>query len=144
MAPNTASLPNDAGEYAFTMAPAARCDLFVTTGELSAYRLGFQPNGEPQQRFDWVLTEAGAAAASVNSAPTSGVLNLPGDGSYATLPSNIFAGLTEATVEGWTQWRGEQAQGESFYKPAFGFGNADEWDVCRPACRSVRRRRLRI
>ncbi len=52
-----------AGEYAFTMAPADRCDLFVTTGELSAYRLGFQPSGEPRQRLDWVLTETGAPAA---------------------------------------------------------------------------------
>jgi signal transduction histidine kinase/CheY-like chemotaxis protein len=62
--PDRRATPNPAGEYAFTMAPAARCDLFVTTGELSAYRLGIQLSGEPQQRLDWVLTEVGAAAAN--------------------------------------------------------------------------------
>ncbi len=46
-----------AGEYAFTMAPAARCDLFVSNGELSAYRLGFQPTAEPQRRLDWTLAD---------------------------------------------------------------------------------------
>ena len=49
--------PNAAGEYAFTMAAAVRCDLFVTTGELSAYRLGFQLTAEPQQRLDWTLAD---------------------------------------------------------------------------------------
>ncbi|HVV71139.1 MAG TPA: LamG-like jellyroll fold domain-containing protein, partial [Verrucomicrobiae bacterium] len=49
--------PNWSGEYAFTMAAAAQCDLFVTTGELSAYRLGFRPASESQRRLDWVLTD---------------------------------------------------------------------------------------
>ncbi len=48
---------NDAGEYAFTLALAAPCDLFVTTGTLSAYRLDFQPTGERQQRLDWTLAD---------------------------------------------------------------------------------------
>ncbi len=122
--PDRRVTPNAAGEYAFTMAAAARCDLFVTTGELSAYRLGFQPSGEPRQRLDWVLTEAGAAAAPGNSAPMNGVLDLRVEDSYATLPPNIFAGLTEATVEGWTQWRREPSQGESLYQPFIEFGNA--------------------
>jgi hypothetical protein len=52
---------NTAGEYAVTMPPGARCDLFVTTGELSAHRLGFALSGEPLQLLDWVLTDVGAA-----------------------------------------------------------------------------------
>ena len=32
------------------------------------------------------------------------VLELDGEGSYVELPSNIFNGLTEATVEGWVKW----------------------------------------
>jgi len=49
---------DDAGEYEFTMNPAERCDLFVTTGELSAYRLGFQPTAEPVPQLDWMLVDA--------------------------------------------------------------------------------------
>ncbi len=48
---------NAVGEYAVTMSPAARCDLFVTTGKVSAYRLGFRPGGEGAQRLDWTLAE---------------------------------------------------------------------------------------
>ncbi len=48
---------NDAGDYAFTIFPGERCDLFVTNGKLSAYRLGFQPIAEPQQRLDWTLAD---------------------------------------------------------------------------------------
>ena len=40
--PDRRVTPNAAGEYAFTIASATPVDLFVTTGELSAYRLGFQ------------------------------------------------------------------------------------------------------
>ena len=48
---------NALGEYAFTIFPAERCDLFVTTGKLSSYRLRFQPGGEGWQKLDWTLTE---------------------------------------------------------------------------------------
>jgi len=48
---------NGAGEYAFTMDSSERCDLFVTTGKLSAYRLGFQPGAEGAQKLDWTLAE---------------------------------------------------------------------------------------
>src|SRR5258707_10118998 len=33
------------------------------------------------------------------------VLSLDGNNSYVELPSNIFDGLTEATVEGWVKWQ---------------------------------------
>ncbi len=52
---------NGGGEYAVTMNPSERCDLFATTGELSAYRLGFQPAAEPMQRLDWTLEDPGKA-----------------------------------------------------------------------------------
>jgi hypothetical protein len=52
--------PNDAGEYAFTISPGERCDLFVTTGKLSGYRLGFTPSGEALQKLDWTLAESSA------------------------------------------------------------------------------------
>src|SRR5207247_7623552 len=55
---------NDAGEYAITLASAGRCDLFVTTGKLSAYRLGFQSSREAQQRLDWTLAETQGAAGA--------------------------------------------------------------------------------
>src|SRR5207244_9362167 len=58
---------NAAGEYAFTIFPSERCDLFVTTGKLSAYRLGFQPTGELQQRLDWTLAETQGATATAGS-----------------------------------------------------------------------------
>ena len=49
------------GRYAFTITSTARCDLFVTTGKLSAYRLGFRPGGEGAQKLDWTLADTGSA-----------------------------------------------------------------------------------
>src|SRR5207253_10969396 len=122
---------NAAGEYAFTIFPTERCDLFVTTGKLSAYRFGFQPTGELQQRLDWTLAETQGATAGagssrreealtaksetrnpkseidqslLTSAATNGVLQLDGKASYVELPSEIFTGLPEATVECWVKW----------------------------------------
>ena len=48
---------NADGDYAFTIQPSEKCDLFATDGQLAAYRLGFQPGGEREQRLDWVLTD---------------------------------------------------------------------------------------
>ena len=115
---------NAAGEYAFTMASATCCDLFVNTGELSAYRLGWQASGESSQRLDWVLTGAGASAPAVgsrrgNETPssipqsnqslvaspvTNRVLSLDGTNSYVELPDDAFTNLTTATIEGWVNW----------------------------------------
>src|SRR5262249_24235336 len=60
---------DEAGEYALTIAPGERCDLFATTGKLSAYRLGFQVSNESQQRLDWTLaeTQIGSGAGPVGS-----------------------------------------------------------------------------
>ena len=52
---------NATGEYAFTISSTTRCDLFVTTGKLSAYRLGFRPGGEGAQKLDWTLAETQGA-----------------------------------------------------------------------------------
>ncbi len=105
---------NSAGEYAFTISSTARCDLFVTTGQLSAYRLGFQPRGEGAQKLDWTLAETQASKSQLRnpkpevslltSAATNRVLQLDGK-SRAELPPNIFNELTEATVEGWIKWQ---------------------------------------
>ncbi|MGH7972230.1 MAG: LamG-like jellyroll fold domain-containing protein, partial [Limisphaerales bacterium] len=118
----TSRAPTDAeGNYAFTMQHSERADLFATDGERSAYRLGFQPNGERQQRLDWVLTETGVAASTSQSAaiPSSNpqssqsltppvalnrVLQLDGSGSYFELAPNIYNHLKEATVEAWVRW----------------------------------------
>ena len=48
---------SEGGEYVCVLGPLEPCDIFVTTGELSAYRLGFQPTAEPQQRLDWTLAD---------------------------------------------------------------------------------------
>ena len=45
------------GEYAITLTSSAPCDLFVTSGTLSAYRMAFQPTGEARQRLDWTLAD---------------------------------------------------------------------------------------
>ncbi|MBF8285967.1 MAG: hypothetical protein HW378_4882, partial [Anaerolineales bacterium] len=60
---------NAAGEYAFTLNPAERCDVFVSTGELSAYRLSFQLTAEPQQRLDWTLADPEKTPVVLGSAP---------------------------------------------------------------------------
>src|SRR5439155_5323671 len=62
---------NTAGEYAFTVSSPARCGLFVTTGKLSAYRIGFQPSSQAQQRLDWTLAETQGATAVVRDVPTA-------------------------------------------------------------------------
>ena len=113
---------NEAGDYAFTIAPSERCDLFATTGKLSAYRLGFQPTAESQQRLDWTLAETQSAAAAGRDVPiapqrrvedkpphvlpaaTNRVLQLDGNGSFVELPAGCFSNLTEITVEGWVNW----------------------------------------
>jgi signal transduction histidine kinase/ligand-binding sensor domain-containing protein/CheY-like chemotaxis protein len=48
-----------------------------------------------------------ALAEVVPASPvgSSGVLQLDGIGGYVELPPNIFDGLTEATVEGWMNWK---------------------------------------
>jgi signal transduction histidine kinase/ligand-binding sensor domain-containing protein/DNA-binding response OmpR family regulator len=140
--PNRRITANNAGEYAFTIPPAERCDLFVTNGKLSAYRLGFQPNDQAKQRLDWALadTQSGptvgrdvpiapppAASPSSNitvlAAETNRVLQLDGQGSYVELPPGIFQGLPSATVECWLRWdsfRNERAH-------VFEFGGAPLW-----------------
>src|SRR5262249_27465382 len=60
---------NELGEYAFTISSGERCDLFVTTGKLSAYRLGFQLSGESQQRLDWALAETQGGPAVGRDVP---------------------------------------------------------------------------
>jgi signal transduction histidine kinase/DNA-binding response OmpR family regulator len=52
----TRSFTADAeGTYAATLDPDDPVDLFVTTGELSAHRLGFRPAATNPQRLDWTL-----------------------------------------------------------------------------------------
>jgi hypothetical protein len=50
-----------AGGYAVMMDPSTRYDLFLTTGKLSSYRLGFQPR-DHSQKLDWTLSELGSTA----------------------------------------------------------------------------------
>jgi signal transduction histidine kinase/DNA-binding response OmpR family regulator/protocatechuate 3,4-dioxygenase beta subunit len=130
--------PADAdGNYAFTILPSERDDLFATDGEHSAYRLGFQPNGEREQRLDWVLTVTGADAGSsqpaaapasnsqasqslVTSVDANRVLSLDGKGSFVELPPGCFSNLTAITVEGWVKWASFQTNSHFF---EFGWSN---------------------
>jgi signal transduction histidine kinase/CheY-like chemotaxis protein/ligand-binding sensor domain-containing protein len=67
--------PTDAdGAYAFTILPSERDDLFATDGQRSAFRLGFQPGGEREQRLDWVLSETGSAAPASNPPSSTSLL----------------------------------------------------------------------
>ena len=113
-----------AGEYALTIDGTERCDLFITTGKLSASRLGFQPIPATSQQLDWTLAELQGAPATPGERRDAGtaprraedswpsqlteainhVLQLDGDGSYVELPPNMFNGLEEATVEAWVNW----------------------------------------
>ncbi len=143
--------PTDAeGNYAFTIQASERADLFATDGKRSAYRLDFQPNGEREQRLDWVLTETGVAAPAASrsrreeapsenpqseignqksnqsllkSAPANRVLQLDGNG-YLSLPTNLLKPFTEATVEGWVRW--DQLQGPADFFD-FSRGQSDMW-----------------
>ena len=83
---------NEAGEYAFTTNPSERCDVFVSNGELSAYRLGFQPTAEPQQRLDWTLTDPEKTAVVLGLGSTGASPVPPGappGGTNATAAASI-------------------------------------------------------
>jgi PAS domain S-box-containing protein len=68
------SATTDASGHYQMMVPA-RCDLFVTTGKLSAYRFGFEPLRETWQQLDWTLAEAQTNKSEVrNSKPQMGQL----------------------------------------------------------------------
>ena len=75
----------------------------VFAGALTA---GFAVNAQP-------------ADAGLQPGTTNHVLSLDGDNSYVELPSNIFAHLTEATVEGRVKW-----QALRFWSRFFDFGEA--------------------
>ncbi len=62
---------NDFGEYDFTISLGERCDLFVTTGKLSAYRLGFRPGGEGAQKLDWTLAETQGGKSEIRNRSAS-------------------------------------------------------------------------
>jgi signal transduction histidine kinase/ligand-binding sensor domain-containing protein/CheY-like chemotaxis protein len=64
------------GEYAVTLDSPEHCDLFVTTGTLSAYHLGFQPSGEGPQKLDWTLTETQGSQSAIRN-PQSALGQLP-------------------------------------------------------------------
>lgn len=132
------SSANADGEYAFAIQPSETSDLFASDGHLSAYRFGFQPGGEREQRLDWALTETGAAASALGStqpsaagngpsnpgpAPvaTNRVLYLDGQGSFVQLPPGCFSNLTAITVEGWVKWDGFQPGSHVF---EFGLRNS--------------------
>ncbi|MBI3414119.1 MAG: response regulator [Verrucomicrobia bacterium] len=75
---------NSAGEYVFTITSTARCDLFVSNRELSAYRLGFQPTAEPQQRLDWTLADPEKTPVVLGSGGARAVPARSGTDSIAT------------------------------------------------------------
>jgi len=119
-----------AGDYALTVDGSATCDLFATTGKLSAYRVGFQPVRAARQQLNWTLVEpeggltlpvpGTATGQEVGAAATNRVLALPGEGSHAELPPNIFRDLTQATVECWVHWQGTEG-----FAPLFSLGQID-------------------
>jgi hypothetical protein len=50
------SVTSDASGH-YQVMVSGHCDLFVTTGKLSAYQLGFEPSGEGRQHLDWTLAD---------------------------------------------------------------------------------------
>jgi hypothetical protein len=83
------------GNYALAIKSSERADLFATDGEHSAFRLGFQPSGEREQRLDWVLTGTGIEAGnSQGNATPSSTLN-----SQLSTPNSSQSLLTAAATE---------------------------------------------
>ena len=140
------------GEYAFTLPPFERCDLFVTDGRRSAYRLGYQPDPGPRQRLDSTLaetpggTETAATVSrggdgsfpnppvNVTQAPETSrlrpevnrVLRLTGTHSAVELPPEVLKGVTELTIESWVKWE-EVGQWRTVF--SFGAGDGLNWGV---------------
>jgi PAS domain S-box-containing protein len=140
----TKAVADDNGAYSLFLARTGNYDFFATTGELSAYRLGYTVASAGSQRLDWTLAEPGRAAAAAvpPSAPArtlgiakgapgaapgiagpasaNRVLHLDGNGSYVELPRDVFNHLTEATVEAWVAWDRTNA-----YQYFFSYGAAN-------------------
>ena len=93
------------GRYALKTSSTARCDVFVSNRELSAYRLGFQPTPEAQQRLDWILADpektpvvlGSAAPESAGVSPALGAETRRRDAGAPTAP-HFPAGTIVATV----------------------------------------------
>jgi hypothetical protein len=79
-------LANAAGEYAFPLDAPEPFDVFVTTGELSAYQLGLRPNGEPQQRLDWTLADPERTPVVLGSSSV-GIQAVAGAAAQASRPA---------------------------------------------------------
>ena len=73
--------------------------------------------------------------------PDNHVLSLDGNGSYVRLPSGIFDGLTEATVEGWVRWESFEDHSRFF---DFGTVTDSEWRSIRVEVDSTRIPTLRF
>ena len=86
------------GNYAFTIQPSERADLFATDGERSAYRFAFQPNGERKQRLDWTLTETGADASRSHQKEAPSTSSPPNQGLLAAASPSSSASLIVASV----------------------------------------------
>ncbi len=92
------SVPGVAGEYAITLNPSERCDLFVSNGELSAYRLGFQPTDEPQQRLDWILANPEKTPVTLGSSRREEALSEKSESVVTNFPAGTVV-ATEVTDE---------------------------------------------
>jgi signal transduction histidine kinase/CheY-like chemotaxis protein/ligand-binding sensor domain-containing protein len=97
---------NGAGEYAFTISPAANCDLFVTTGTLSAYLIGFQPPGRDQQRLDWTLCDPEQSPVPLGhsgleeSAPATSPQIPPPQSAPTNFPPGTVVAVTSSDPDG--------------------------------------------
>ena len=89
---------NDAGEYAFTTEPAEPLGLFVTTGKLSAYHLGFRPSSERVEKLDWTLAETQSAGGPSVVPTRSGAHGTVASGTSGASPA------MGATVTGVSQF----------------------------------------
>ncbi|MHB8520022.1 MAG: LamG-like jellyroll fold domain-containing protein [Limisphaerales bacterium] len=76
---------NEAGEYAVTLEEPGPCDLFVTTGELSAHRLDFRSSAD-SERLDWKLEDIEKVAPLLGSTGDSPVPTGDPPGGAGTTP----------------------------------------------------------
>ncbi len=99
--PNSVVAAGTDGGYVFVITSTARCDVFVSNGELSTYRLGFQPTSEAQQRLDWILADPEKAPVTLGGdrrREEDTLSNANGPDRFLASPTNFPAGRVIETV----------------------------------------------
>jgi signal transduction histidine kinase/ligand-binding sensor domain-containing protein/DNA-binding NarL/FixJ family response regulator len=109
------SVTTDASGHYEIIVPA-KCDLFVTTGKLSAYRFGFEPSREAWQQLVWTLQEARTSKSETQN-PESKMEQFPSGTVAAKVLTDDNGNFDFPDVQpGAYQLRAQVLEGKAWFK----------------------------